>query len=128
MPNLFTIMDFDKIPENKKRVLLAYPIRNDVKWQKENGVVIITFKKNFTRFERFLSKYLKGPEDIRLRLDECGTRIWELCDGNHAIKDILLMMDKEFKEKIEPVDKRVSGFLEILLKRGLISLKKEVKK
>lgn len=115
-------MDFGKLPENKKKVLLAYPIRNEVKWQKENGVIIITFKKNFTRFERFLNKYLKGPEDIKLRLDEVGTRIWELCDGEHTIKDILLIIDNEFKEKIEPVDKRVSGFLEILLKRGLVRL------
>lgn len=112
--------------ESKNKVLLAYPIRNEVYWEKENGVVIIKFKKNFTRFERFLNKYLKGPEDIRLRLDEYGTRIWELCDGEHTIKDIILRMNNEFKEKIEPVDKRVSAFLEILLKRGLISLKTKV--
>ncbi|PJB22343.1 MAG: hypothetical protein CO114_00555, partial [Euryarchaeota archaeon CG_4_9_14_3_um_filter_38_12] len=61
-----------RTPASKKLEMII-PKRLDVKWEKENGVVIITFKKNFNRFEKFLQKILKGPENIRLRMDKQGT-------------------------------------------------------
>jgi hypothetical protein len=116
-----------KTPASKKLEMIV-PKRLDVKWEKEKGVVIITFKKNFTRFEKFLQKFLKGPENIRLRMDKHGTDIWELCDGKHSAKDICDAMNAKYKEEMEPVPQRVSGFLQILLQRQLIRLERKNEK
>ncbi len=110
-----------RVPVSKKLDMLI-PKRLDVKWEKKNGVVVVTFKKNFNRFEKLLQKILKGPENIRLRMDKQGTDIWELCDGKHSVKDICDAMNEEYKEEMEPVPQRVSGFLQILLQRQLIKL------
>lgn len=105
-----------------QRILYAVPKRMPVKWERDGKEIIITFKKDFTRFERWLQKKIGGPEDIRLRLDEKGARVWELCDGKHTLKEICDMLHEEFKEDIEPVFPRTSKFIEMLLQRNLITL------
>lgn len=113
-----------RMPVSKKLGMIV-PKRLGVKWEKEeDGVVVVTFKKNFTRFEKILQRFLKGPENIRLRMDKQGSDIWELCDGKHSVKDICDRMNKKYKEEIEPVPQRVSGFLQILLQRQLIILER----
>lgn len=78
--------------------------------------------KNFGRFERWLHKKIGGPEDINRPLDEPGSRIWLLMDGEHTVLEICRIMDQEFKEEISPVLKKVRLFLERLLILNLIIL------
>jgi hypothetical protein len=108
--------------EDYQYILNIRPVRNPVYWKKENGLVVIIYKKHFTRFERWLHKYIGGPEYIRRPLDEKGTVIWELCDGKHTVRDICNELDKRFKEEVEPVFPRVQKFLEMLLRLNLIRL------
>ena len=107
-----------------KVLLAAIPIRNEeVEWVEEEGKVVLIYPKNFTRFERFLHRHIGGAEDIRRPLDEKGTYIWKMCDGKNNVHTICTETYKEFKEDIEPVVKRVWGFIEILLRLNLITLK-----
>ena len=117
MPVRFTDLD-----PKMQRVLSVYPARNLVKWEREGDRVVLTYKKDFTKFERGLQKRLGGPDVIRRPLDEKGSRIWELCDGQHTLQDICDEMDALYHEDIEPVLDRVWKFLEILLKLNLIRL------
>lgn len=123
-----TPMKFEELSESKKRLLKAYPIRTDVKWEKKGNIVVITYKKNFGRFEAWLHRRIGGPSFIKRPLDEKGTKIWEMCDGKHTILDICIEMDRIYKEDMEPVLKRTLGFLEILLTRGLIRLEEKNEK
>jgi hypothetical protein len=88
----------------------------------EDDIVVLIYPKNFTRFERFLHRHIGGPENIRRPLDDKGTFIWKMCDGNHNVHEICKDTYGEFKEDIEPVIRRVWGFLETLLKLNLISM------
>ena len=122
------VVDELDIPENKRRVLMAFPVRTrhkDLKWWhgRKDGLVVVSIRKNFSRVERALRKVAGGPEFLRIPLDKPGTRIWELCDGKHTVLDIALIMNEEFREEMEPVLPRVIKFMELLLKRNLISLK-----
>jgi|GEM_PF-372492 len=125
--NTKTPMNLDGLDERTKKILFAYPVRN-VDWVKEpwrkspEPVAILFYPKNFTRFERFLHKYLGGPTIIRRPLDIKGTRIWEMCDGKTDILHICINIDAKYKEEMEPVLPRVLKFLEMLLKRGLLRL------
>jgi hypothetical protein len=120
MPVKFTDLD-----PNMQRVLTVYPVRNPVRWVRENERIVLIYKKDFTRFEKKLHNKIGGPEDIRRPLDEKGTRIWELCDGQHTLEDICSEMDELFHEEIEPVLDRVWKFLELLLQLNLIRLETE---
>lgn len=118
-------MELDALSPKMKLLLSAIPKRNEeVEWMEEDGKVVLIYPKNFTRFERFLHRHLGGPDNIRRPLDDKGTYIWKMCDGDHNVHEICKDIYKEFKEDIEPVVRRVWGFLETLLKLGLITLEK----
>lgn len=106
------------------RVFLSYPIHNPlVKWEKdEDGLITLIYKKNFGKFERWLHSKIGGPEEVRRPLDEQGSRMWLLMDGDHTILDMCIIMDKEYKEAMAPVLKKVRLFLERLLILNLVVL------
>jgi hypothetical protein len=116
---------FNDLDPKMQRVLTVYPVRNPVKWVRENDRIVLIYKKDFTRFEKKLQNKIGGPEDIRRPLDDKGSRIWEMCDGQHTLKDICGEMDELFHEEIEPVLDRVWKFLELLLQLNLIRLETE---
>ena len=64
------------------------------------------------------------PSDSMMHsLNEVGTRIWELMDGNRTVADIAATLQAEF----EVDDKRVKAdtvwFVECLAKKGLVASK-----
>jgi hypothetical protein len=107
------------------RSFLSYPTPNPVVRYEEgdDGLVTLIYKKNFGRFEKWLHSKIGGPEDLRRPLDEQGSKMWKLMDGEHTILDICVIMDKEYKEEMAPVLKKVRLFLERLLILNLIILK-----
>lgn len=116
-------MELNSLSPKMRMLLTVIPIRNEeVKWEEENGRVVLIYPKNFSRLERFLHRHLGGPKNIRRPLDDKGTFIWKMCNGKHNVHEICNGSYKEFKEDIEPVVKRVWGFLEILLKLNLITI------
>jgi hypothetical protein len=118
-------MKLESVDPKMRMLLMCKPKRNEaVDWLEEEEKVILIYPKNFTRFERFLHKRIGGPDIIRRPLDDKGTYIWKMCDGDHNVHEICKATYSEFKEDIEPVLKRVWGFLEILLKLNLITIEK----
>lgn len=113
---------FSDLDPAMQKVLRVYPVRYPVKWSHEGDRVVLTYPKDFTKFEHALHKRLGGPDVIRRPLDEKGSKIWERCDGRHTLQDICEEMDALFQEDIEPVLDRVWKFLELLLKLNLIRL------
>jgi hypothetical protein len=69
-------------------------------------------------------KKVGGSPVINRNLDAPGSDIWRLCDGRHTVADICGVMDRKYKEDMEPVLTRVVKFLEMLLERNLISLQR----
>ncbi|MEE9151624.1 MAG: PqqD family protein [Thermoplasmata archaeon] len=115
-------MDFKDLNPKMKMLLSSKPERNEeVDWVEENDNIVLVYPKNFTRFEKFLHRHLGGPENIRRPLDDKGTFIWKMCDGGHNVHEICQASHMQFKEDIEPVMRRVVGFLEMLLKLNLIT-------
>ena len=79
-------MKLESLDPKMKMLLSVIPKRNEeVKWVEEEGLVVLIYPKNFTRFERFLHKHVGGPKDIRRLLDDKGTFIWKMCDGDHNV-------------------------------------------
>ena len=111
--------------EKMQRLHSIYPTRNPVHWRMRGGIAVITYKKEFRPLERFLYRKLGGSEIINRPLDEMGTRIWILCDGRRDLAEICGIMDEEFRERIEPVSKRVWGLIEILIRIGLMRVEGE---
>jgi len=110
----------------KKELLLKKPVRNpdeSIKWKSENGIIIITYPKNFGKIEKWLHDRIGGPEEVRRPLDRYTSYIWKLCDGENSIFDIINEFDNQFGEEVAPAIDRVQLFLEKLLELRLITLK-----
>lgn len=118
-----TPMRISDLPEDQRHLLLLKPRRNpNVTWEEDEGTGLVTiiYPKNLSSFERTLAKVIRPVEEIRRPLDSPGSFIWVMCDGENNIATICTAVDQAFKETMEPVLKRVVGYLEILAKRGLI--------
>lgn len=121
-------MKLESLDPKMRTLLMCIPKRNEaVEWVEEGEKVVLIYPKNFTRFERFLYKRIGGPDVIRRPMDDMGTYIWKMCDGEHNVHEICRATYSEFKEDIEPVLTRVWGFLETLLKLNLITIEKPEK-
>jgi transcription initiation factor TFIIIB Brf1 subunit/transcription initiation factor TFIIB len=55
------------------------------------------------------------------RLNEVGTRIWQLIDGKRTIKEIIKRVYKEFDVSKERVESNIIEFIDKIKKKGLLS-------
>ena len=120
-----TPMRIQDLPDDHRHLLLLKPRRNpNVIWEEdeETGLVTLIYPKNLSRFESKLAVIVKPVMELRRPLDSPGSFIWIMCDGKNNIATVCTAVDQAFKETMEPVLKRVVGYLEILAKRGLIIL------
>ena len=111
---------------NKNDILGRKPCRTDneeVKWFYEDEIVVITYPKKFGKMEKRLQNRIGGPEEIRRPLDKFSSYIWEMCDGENTVADVVRKFDKKFGEEVAPAPDRVQIFLETLLGLNLIELK-----
>ena len=110
---------------NKKDLLLRKPSKNTdskINWEHEDGIIVITYPKDFGTIEKWLHNRIGGPELVRRPLDKYTTLIWELIDGENTVKDIVDKFDSKFGEEVAPAAKRVQKFFEKLLELNLIIL------
>ena len=111
---------------NKNDILGRKPCRTDneeVKWFHEDEIVVITYPKKFGKMEKWLQNRIGGPEEVRRPLDKFSSYIWEICDGETTVADVVRKFDEKFGEEVAPASDRVQIFLETLLGLNLIELK-----
>ena len=98
-------------------------IENDeIRYIYENKKVVIIYPKKFGKIEKWVRDRIGGPKEMRRPLDKFTTFIWEKCDGNHNIVEIISEFDNRFGEEVAPADQRVLKFIKQLLELNLITL------
>jgi hypothetical protein len=115
----------------------AYPVRLPVWWGRRgpsgphpelDGItgrfIVIRHPKKFGRFEGFLARLFKAPNELRRPLDDLNSLLWELCDGHRSFEEICELMDSTFHERIAPVADRTESALIRFNQLGLIGLSK----
>jgi hypothetical protein len=58
---------------------------------------------------------------IRVKLDDIGSEVWLLCDGQKSVKEIADPLREKFKERIEPCYERLGVFFQQLETARFIS-------
>ena len=112
--------------KNKKNenYLERVPLRPQwLSWSSsENGVVTLDIE-NKGVFNRIAQLTLKKPKVSHIHLDEVGSFIWKITDGEKNIADLALIAQKEFGEKINPLYERIAQYFKILDSYGFIEWK-----
>ncbi len=111
-------MKSKKISEN---YLEKQPIRRkDIRWTAdENGLVTLDIE-NKGILNRITQILIKKPKVSHIHLDEMGSFIWPLIDGEKSISDIGVPVQEHFGDKALPLYERLAQFFRILETNGFI--------
>ncbi len=107
---------------NSENYLEKKPVCKDgLKWSKdENGNVTLQME-NKGVANRIMQKLIKKPKISYIHLDEMGSFIWPLMDGEKDILEIGKYVEEHFGEKAEPLYERLSQYFRTLEKYNFIS-------
>jgi len=115
----------------RKEALAIVPIRHPlVKWERgDNGEVTLQVPMRDDRTARAVKAIIKAvkmakelPDARQVGLDEVGSYVWELCDGERDINAVVLGVSKEYKLTRREAEASVTMFLQTLAKKNLIGL------
>jgi hypothetical protein len=109
---------------SRQDAMKVYPLRNqDLEWYSdEENLAVITVKRRTDMAGRVLANLLDSPNEKKIRLDEVGTFVWNLCDGERTIEQIVTEMVSEHKLTRREVELSLTEFLRTLAKRGMIGV------
>lgn len=86
----------------------------NIKWSAdENGIVTLEIE-NRGIFNRLAQKLLKKPKISYIHLDEKGSFVWPLIDGEKNIIELGKYVDEKFGEKAHPLYERLAKYFQIL--------------
>ena len=111
-----------QLPLTREQAFEARPVRNPaLKWRVNDEdfieVIVPRRKDLFGRARGFL---FFVPESRPITLDEVGTRVWNLCDGEHTVQDIVKALSSDYKLQRREVEVSLTEYLRTLGKKGMI--------
>jgi len=101
-------------------LLKSRPVRNPaLEWSSEGGRVILTIKLPPSKPGLF-SGFVKQPTERRIALDEVGSYVWELMDGQRSIGEIAEMLASRFKLHPREAQASLLAYIGMLGEKGLV--------
>jgi coenzyme PQQ biosynthesis protein PqqD len=96
--------------ETKVDLEAIYSISEDVVSREIEGEILIVP----------LVSGIGDMEDELFNLNESGKAIWQRLDGQKNLKKVVEELSEEFEAPKEEIEQDVKGFVEELLKRGMV--------
>lgn len=91
-------------------------------WQEADGRVVIERPKPGGSGWRGFVEWLRYRLAVRrIRLDERGSRAWQLLDGSRTVGEVADALRQEFGEVVEPAEERVGHLVRMLHKEELLA-------
>ena len=91
-------------------------------WSQENGKVTVHMvHRGF--YAAIAQKFFHRPRVSHIDLDEMGSFIWPLIDGEKSIADLGEPVEQHFSEKAHPLYERLAKYFQILESYGFIHWK-----
>ncbi len=106
-----------------KNYLEGIPFRNpDIEWKVEEEKVTLEIK-NTGLFNRIAQKFFKKPKISYVHLDEMGSFVWPLVEGDKNLIELGEFVKEHFGEKAEPLYERLAEYFRILESYNFIKWK-----
>lgn len=110
-------MEEEKVMKKNKETqnyLDKVPKRNEnISWTVENDIVTLEIE-NSGIFNTIAQKLLKKPRISYIHLEEIGSLLWQLIDGEKSVFDFGEDVKEMFGDKAEPLYERICKYFEIL--------------
>ncbi|MFQ6130972.1 MAG: PqqD family protein [Armatimonadota bacterium] len=106
----------------RRQSLEALPLRNpSLDWRdNDSGEVVVTLPRRTDLRGRVVSLLFYVPKQRDITLDEVGSRVWHLCDGEHSVEDIVSELAGRYKLSQREAEVGVTEYLRLLGKRGMV--------
>jgi len=114
----------------REQALAARPFRNpelEVEYN-DAGEIELKRPRRRTWWVNLLAKFGSVPEYQTLTLDKVGTAVWDLCDGEHTVRELIDRLADEHKLSRKEAEVSMVAYLRQLAQRGIIALAIEGKK
>lgn len=99
------------------------PLRNEkIPWSARDGQVTLEIE-NKGVWNRLFQKILKKPRISYVHLDEMGSFVWPLLDGEKTILEIGKAVEERFGDEAKPLYERLVKYFQILESYRFISIK-----
>ena len=115
--------------KNKKNVisknyLEKKPLRKGgLSWTKDENDIVTLEIENKGVINRIAQKLLKKPKITYIHLDEMGSFVWPLIDGEMDILKLGELVEEHFGEKAHPLYERLAKYFQILDSYGFVEWK-----
>lgn len=111
----------NKIDEN---YLDRIPARREgLDWSTGDDGLVTLHVENKGVLNTIAQKLFKKPRFTHVHLDENGSFIWPLIDGEKTITDLGVPVKEHFGEAAEPLYPRLAKFFQILASYGFVTFK-----
>ena len=97
--------------------------KNGLNWSKDESGNVTLEMENKGIANRIMQKLIKKPKTSYIHLDEMGSFIWPLMDGEKDILEIGKFVEEHFGEKANPLYERLSQYFKTLEKYNFIEYK-----
>lgn len=85
-----------------------------IKWTADEAGIVTLDIENTGLFNRAAQKLLHKPKVSHIHLDEMGSFVWPLLDGEKNIIELGRMVEERFGEKANPLYERLAKYFQIL--------------
>jgi len=106
----------------RRQSLEAIPLRNpNLNWRDNDaGEVVVTLSRRKGLRGRVVSLLFYVPIQRDLTLDEVGSRVWRLCDGEHTVEQVVAEVARAYKLSQREAEVGVTEYLRLLGQRGMM--------
>ena len=97
-------------------------------WETDEQGAVTIFVENTGVFHRIAQKYFNKPKVSQVHLEDMGSFIWPLMDGERNIMVLGEMIKEHFGDEAEPLYPRLVQYIKILENSGFIKVEATQKK
>lgn len=97
--------------------------RTGLDWTRDDKGIVTLNIENKGFFNKMAQKFFKKPPVSYVHLDELGSFVWPLMDGEKDIIALGKAVDEHFGEKAHPLYERLAKFFQILDSYGFVEWK-----
>jgi Coenzyme PQQ synthesis protein D (PqqD) len=107
-----------------EEVLLSRPVRNEGLQTEPlpDGGIRIVVERRREWWVRGLAVVLPIPKRRPIELDEVGRQVWDMCDGEHTLRDMVKEFQARHKLSRAEAEWSLRTYLRDLGKRGLVAI------
>ncbi len=101
--------------KNSENYLEKVPMRNEnLNWTLNEEKIVTLEIENKGFFNKIAQTFFKKPKISYVHLDEMGSFVWPILDGEKNIIEIGELVKEYFGEKAEPLYERLAKYFQIL--------------